>query len=167
MLVDGYFVSLKRWYIIDTIPLSSINKSLLFASNCSFAIRLIKMKTLIIDAALEKIFFKIIDNSKLYTTEHLNCRENFDNFVDLLFKFFEQSNVNIKEIDNIFINQGPGKFSGIRTSISVAKSLSLSGNINLYGFNSDQYLDKNHKSLIKLAKEGVLKKNLIKPNYSS
>ena len=62
---------------------------------------------------------------------------------------------------------GIGRFlvRGIRASISVAKSLSLTNNLDLYGFNSDQFLEKNHEKLIKLAYEGVLKKNLIKPNY--
>ncbi len=123
------------------------------------------MKILIIDAALDKILFKIIDKDQSYTTDHLNCRENFDNFVELLFSFLKRNNTNIGEINKIFVNQGPGKFSGIRASISVAKSLSLTNNLDLYGFNSDQFLEKNHEKLIKLANEGVLKKNLIKPNY--
>ena len=125
------------------------------------------MKILIIDAALEKIYFKIIYNNKLYTTEYSNCRENFDNFVELLFGFLEKNNVKIHEIEKLFINHGPGKFSGIRTSLSVAKSLSFVHKLDLYCFKSDQYLHKNHKKLIKLAHEGVIKKNLIKPNYSS
>ncbi len=82
------------------------------------------MINLIIDAAKDKIFFKIIANDKSYTSEYINSRENFDKFVVLLFKFLEKNRINIKEINNIFINQG-------------------------------------------LFNKGFLRKNLIKPQYSS
>ena len=125
------------------------------------------MKILIIDAAQDKIFFKIIVNNKSYTVEHLNNKKNFDNFVTLLFNFIKKNNLNIKNLSKIFVNQGPGKFSGIRTSLSVAKSICLVNKIDLYAFNSSQYLHQNHQNLIVLAKNKKLKKNLIKPNYSS
>ena len=44
----------------------------------------------------------------------------------------------ISKIDNILVNQGPGKFSGIRSSIALAKALSITNKLNLYGFNSQQ-----------------------------
>ena len=125
------------------------------------------MKILIIDAAQDKIFFKIIVNNKSYTTEHLNNKKNFDNFVTLLFNFIKKNNLNIKNLSKIFVNQGPGKFSGIRTSLSVAKSICLVNNIDLYAFNSNQYLSQNHQKLMVLAKNNKIKKNLINPNYSS
>ena len=125
------------------------------------------MINLIIDAAKDKIFFKIIADHKPYTSEYINSRENFDKFVVLLFKFLEKNRINIKEINNIFINQGPGKFSGIRASLAVAKGLSVSNQLNLYGFNSDQVNDQNYNEIIDLFNKGLLKKNLIKPQYSS
>ena len=125
------------------------------------------MNNLIIDAANDKILFKIIAENKSYTSEIPNDRENFDKFAQLLFNFFEEKNVKIKDVKNIFINQGPGKFSGIRTSISVAKALSVTNNIDLYGFSSNQLIKKDYKEILDLYEQGVLKKNLIKPIYSS
>ena len=125
------------------------------------------MNNLIIDAANDKILFKIIAENKSYTSEIPNDRENFDKFAQLLFNFFEEKNIKIKDVKNIFINQGPGKFSGIRTSISVAKALSLTNNIDLYGFSSNQLIKKDYKEILDLYEQGVLKKNLIKPIYSS
>ena len=125
------------------------------------------MINLIIDAAKDKIFFKIIADDKSYTSEYINSSENFDKFVVLLFKFLEKNRINIKEINNIFINQGPGKFSGIRASLAVAKGLSVSNQLNLYGFNSNQVNDQNYNEIIELFNKGLLRKNLIKPQYSS
>ena len=127
----------------------------------------INMINLIIDAAKDKIFFKIIADDKSYISEYINSRENFDKFVVLLFKFLEKNRINIKEINNIFINQGPGKFSGTRASLAAAKGLSVSHQFNLYGFDSNQVNDQNYNEIIDLFNKGLLRKNLIKPQYSS
>ena len=126
-----------------------------------------QMNNLIIDAADEKIFFKIITDNKSYTSDYPNSRENFDKFVLLLFNFLEENRIKIQEINNIFVNQGPGKFSGIRSSISIVKALSINNKLNLYGFNSEQVKGKNYDNIIDLFNKGLLIKNLIKPQYSS
>ena len=126
-----------------------------------------QMNNLIIDAADEKIFFKIIINNKSYISDYPNSRENFDKFVILLFKFLKENKIEIHEINNVFVNQGPGKFSGIRSSISIAKALSFNNKLNLYGFNSEHIKDKNYDNIINLFNRGLLIKNLIKPQYSS
>jgi len=125
------------------------------------------MNNLIIDAASEKILFIIITITKSYTSEYPNSRENFDKLVILLFNFLKENNMKINDINNIFVNQGPGKFSGIRSSIAVAKALSITNNLDLYGFNSNQVEKKNYKKILNLYEKGILKKNLIKPLYLS
>ena len=125
------------------------------------------MNNLIIDAANDKIFFKIIADKKSYTSEIVNNRENFDKLALLVFKFLDDNHFDIYKINNIFINQGPGKFSGIRASLATAKALSFSNKIDLYGFNSDQIINKNYEKIIDLFDKGLLIKNLIKPNYLS
>tara|TARA_B100000524_G_scaffold244110_1_gene130821 strand:- start:211 stop:582 length:372 start_codon:yes stop_codon:yes gene_type:complete len=123
------------------------------------------MITLIIDAAKEKVFFKIINGNKSYTNEFSNSRENFDKFTGLLFNFLKKNNINVNKINNILINQGPGKSSSIRTSISVAKALSVTSKLNLYGFKSNQIKNKNYNEIFELFDKGKLKKNLIKLSY--
>ena len=125
------------------------------------------MNNLIIDAANEKILFKIITITKSYTSEYPNSRENFDKLTILLFNFLKENNMKISKIDNILVNQGPGKFSGIRSSIALAKALSITNKLNLYGFNSQQIELKDYKKVLSLLKKGILKKNLIKPEYLS
>ena len=123
------------------------------------------MKNLIIDAAADKIFFKIINDNESYTSDYPSSRENFDKFLTLLFNFLNKNKINIKEINNIFVNQGPGKFSGIRTSISVAKALSFTNKLNLYGFDSKLVKNQNYDEIIDLFNKRLLIKNLIKPQY--
>ena len=140
---------------------------LLFVSALEFIVKKIKMKNLIIDAATDRIFFKIISDNESYTSDYPNSRENFDKFATLLFDFLKENKLNIKEINNILINQGPGKFSGIRISISAAKALSFTNKLNLYGFNSKYVRNQNYDKIIDLFNKGHLIKNLIKPQYSS
>tara|TARA_Y100000741_G_scaffold62240_1_gene44060 strand:+ start:34 stop:402 length:369 start_codon:yes stop_codon:yes gene_type:complete len=121
------------------------------------------MKNLIIDATKEKIFFSIITNTQSYNTSYINSRENFDKFMDFLLDFFKKNKIKLKDIEKIFVNEGPGKLSNIRTSIAIAKAIALSKNISLYGFNSKDFDGKNYKKLIKLEKNNQLNKDLIKP----
>ena len=123
------------------------------------------MNNLIIDAANDKIFFTIIDDNKSYTSEFINNRENFDKLTILLVKFLEKNQLNIKNLSNIFVNQGPGKFSGIRASLAVVKGISFANKIDLYGFNSNQVINQNYKEIVELFDKGLLNKNLIKPHY--
>ncbi len=123
------------------------------------------MNNLIIDAANDKIFFTIIADNKSYTSEFSNNRENFDKLTILIVKFLENHHLNIKNLSNIFVNQGPGKFSGIRASLATAKAISFINKIDLYGFNSDQVIKQNYAKIIDLFNKGVLIKNLIKPQY--
>ena len=123
------------------------------------------MNNLIIDAANDKIFFIIIADSKSYTSEFSNNRENFDKLAILVVKFLENHHLNIKNLNNIFVNQGPGRFSGIRASLAIAKALSFANKIDLYGFSSDQIIDQNYMEIIKLFNKGLLNKNLIKLQY--
>jgi len=104
-------------------------------------------------------------DDKSYTSEFINNRENFDKLTILIVKFLENHELNLKNISNIFVNQGPGKFSGIRASLSTAKALCFVNKIDLYGFNSDQIIDKNYGKIIDLFNKGLLIKNLIKPQY--
>ena len=64
--------------------------------------------------------------------------DKYDN--DLLMKhildFFKENNSEFNDISEIFVNQGPGNFSGLRGSLATAKGISLSKNLKLIGFNT-------------------------------
>ena len=125
------------------------------------------MINLIIDAANEKIVFVIITDEQSYTTSHINSRQNFDNFMKLLSKFLKKIKIKISNINRIFVHLGPGKFTSLRISLSIAKAISFANNTSLIGFQSNNLINKNYKNLIKLDKKKLKNKGLIKPIYSS
>ena len=121
---------------------------------------------LIVDAAKDKVFLEIIINEQSYTNEYSNTKENFDKMSLIIFDFLKKNNLKLEYIKNLFVNVGPGKFSSIRSSIVSCKALSISNNINLYGFSSNQIKNNDYKKLLELSEKGVLMKNLINPIYS-
>ena len=125
------------------------------------------MINLIIDAANERIVFAIVTEERSYTTTYINSRENFDNFMKLIKNFFNKKKIKISDLDRIYVNLGPGKFTSLRISLSIAKGISLTNKATLIGFKSDDLINKNYKNLIKLYKKKISIKSLIKPIYSS
>ena len=123
------------------------------------------MKILIVDAARDKIFFKIITDKESYTSDYFNSRENFDKFNVLLSSFFMNNNIKIKDIDVAFINQGPGNYSSIRISIATIKALKLVNSFDLYGFKTEDVINENYDKIIELFKKGDLIKDYIKIQY--
>ena len=125
------------------------------------------MNFLVIDGTQDKINFFSYFNNNSYSKSFQFSKNNNEKFSTLLFSFLNENNINLNELSNVFVNQGPGKFSGIRTSIAVAKALSITNKLNLYGFNSEELKGMNYMHIIDLYNEGRLTKNLINPVYSS
>ena len=125
------------------------------------------MNFLVIDGSQDKINFFCNFNNNSYHKTIKASKNNNEKFSIELFKFFDENSIKLGQLNNIFVNQGPGKFSGIRTSIAVAKALSITNKLNLYGFNFNDLQDMNYKNVVDLYEKGVLTKNLINPVYSS
>ena len=125
------------------------------------------MNFLVIDGATDKICFFSHYNNNSYNKSFESSKNNYEKFSILLFDFLNQNNINLSKISHLFVNQGPGSFSGIRTSIAVAKGLTITNKLNLYGFNSHDLKDMNYKNIVFLYEQGCLTKNLIKPLYIS
>ena len=125
------------------------------------------MNFLVIDGAQDKINFFSCFNNNSYHKSIEPSKDNNEKFSMALFDFFDENSIKPSELNHIFVNQGPGKFSGIRTSIAVAKALSITNNLNLYGFSSKEIKNMDYNNIINLYKKGMLIKNLINPIYSS
>jgi len=125
------------------------------------------MNFLVIDGASDKIYFFLHFNNNSYNQSFESSKNNYEKFSILLFDFLNQNNINLSKISHLFVNQGPGRFSGIRTSIAVAKGLSITNKLNLYGFSSNDLKNMDYMNVVSLYEKGGLTKNLIKPLYIS
>ena len=125
------------------------------------------MNFLVIDGTQDKIKFFLHFNNNSYHKSFEASKNNNEQFSLLLFNFINENNIEASELNNIFVNQGPGKFSGIRTSIAVAKAISFTNSLNLYGYNSNDLKDMNYNNIIDLYEKELIAKNLINPVYSS
>ena len=109
------------------------------------------MNFLVIDGAQDKInFFSIFNNNSYHKTIKAN-KNNNEKLSMELFKFFEENSIKQSKLKNIIVNQGPGKFSGIRSTIAVAKALSITNKLDLYGFNSNDLNGTNYDHVINWA----------------
>jgi tRNA threonylcarbamoyl adenosine modification protein YeaZ len=102
-----------------------------------------------------KSFIKLLQNSK----------SNNDSLMKQISTFFQENGKKVEDIHHIFVNQGPGNFSGLRTSLAIAKGISLSKNLNLFGYNTfiwscSKFLNKNDNiySFIEFRKKFFLQK---------
>ena len=116
---------------------------------------------------MDKIYFFSHFNNNSYNQSFESSKNNYEKFSILLFDFLNQNNINLSKISHLFVNQGPGSFSGIRTSIAVAKGLSITNKLNLYGFSSNDLNNMDYMNVVSLYEKERLTKNLIKPLYIS
>ena len=93
------------------------------------------MNFLSIDGALKNIVLFSKVNNKCYFESFQSKKNNYENLSVLLIKFLNKNNINLNKIQNIFVNQGPGNFSALRTSIAVAKGFSITKNLKIFGYN--------------------------------
>ncbi len=75
--------------------------------------------------------------------------------------------VNVNKNFSVLINYGPGKFSSIRTSLSVAKGIKISKNTKLFGYKDTDLPQFNLENIEILISKNLFEKNLIKPIYLS
>ena len=87
--------------------------------------------------------------------------------MELILNFLYKKKIKLSEINRIFVNLGPGKFTSLRISLSIAKAISIANDAVLVGYKSKDLINKNYKNLVKLNNKKSLINSLIKPIYSS
>ena len=76
--------------------------------------------------AKSKTFRKVLQSDKFIN----------DLIAERILDFLGKNKLKLEDIDQIFVNQGPGSFSGIRTSLAIAKGISISKKIKLFGYDT-------------------------------
>jgi len=82
----------------------------------------------------KNIVFKFKD--KFYINKIKTDSNNNQEIIDDILNLIKETNIKTKEKFDVLVNLGPGSFSGIRISLSVAKGIKLIKKVNLFGFNS-------------------------------
>ena len=111
------------------------------------------MNILAFDTSTEKFSISILKNNKVVLNLSKILNKTYSKFlIPLLKESLEQSNLDIKKINNIIISLGPGSFTGVRIGIAAAKGLGIPHKINILGFNNMdvlvQSIDSNSKEKI-------------------
>ena len=68
---------------------------------------------------------------------------------------------------SIIVNNGPGSFSAIRTSLSVAKGIKIACGASIYGYKDFNLTEFTLKNIELLIKNNLLENKLINPVYMS
>ena len=113
----------------------------------------------------DKIGLRINENFYIHELDYkIN---NNDQLVSNILNLVKKYKVNINSKFSIIVNIGPGSFSAIRTSISVAKGIKISKNINLYGFRNTDLKQFDLANIELLIGKDLIQNKLIKPIYLS
>lgn len=92
---------------------------------------------------------------------------NKDMLVSNIFNFLKEKAVNLDKKFSILINTGPGSFSAIRISLSIAKGIKITKGVSLYGYKNKDLGQLNLKNIEFLIDKNLLENKLIKPVYLS
>ena len=112
----------------------------------------------------------IITSNDVYNITHENTKINYEKLTMIINDFLLAKNHKITDIAEIYINQGSGKFAGIKNSLSVVKAFKVAKKIDYYCYNLDKFngeQDLSYENIPNLCKKYKIKKNLINPNYIS
>ena len=128
------------------------------------------MNRLIIDAANENIFLMIINNNNIYNITYENSKTNYERLIILISDFLSKKDLNIKDVNFLYVNRGPGSFAGIRNSLSTIKAIHMVNNIDYFCYSLGDFKGENnikYENIPNLCDKFKIKKNLIKPLYIS
>jgi len=113
----------------------------------------------------DKIGLRINENFYIHELDY-KINKN-DQLVSNILNLVKKYKVNMNNKFSIIVNIGPGSFSTIRTSLSVAKGMIISKNINLYGFKNSDLKQFDPANIELLISKNLIQNKLIKPIYLS
>ena len=126
------------------------------------------MNKLIIDVVGEKILLMVIINNDIYNITEENTKINYEKLTIIIDDFLNTHELNLKDIDKIYLNRGPGSFAGIRNLLSIVKAYNLSNNIDYYCYSIQDFQgekDVKYENIPDLCEKFKIEKNLINPIY--
>ena len=107
-----------------------------------------------------------VNNNFFIKKLQTNIRNN-SLLVNNIFDLIKQKNANIGKNFSVIVNVGPGSFSGIRISLSIAKGMKIAKGVKIYGYKDTNLDEFDLKNIELLFKKNLIENNLIKPVYMS
>ena len=83
---------------------------------------------------LRSLFVKV--ENKTFNKILQSDKHNNDLLMKQILDFFTENDLSFNDISDILVNQGPGNFSALRSSLAIAKGISLARNLKLFGYNT-------------------------------
>ncbi len=103
------------------------------------------MKILTFDTSADKLFITLGEDNKVELTEVIcNTKEKYNSalLIPTIAKLLQIQNLSMEDIDVIGVNIGPGSFTGIRASATVARVIGQSLDIPVVGISSLEIIAK-------------------------
>ena len=108
--------------------------------------------------------------SNIYNITHENSKINYEKLTLIINDFLGSNKLKIGDINEIYINKGPGRFAGVRNSLSVVKAFNVAKKIDYYCYSLEEFKeedDVSHENIPYLCNKFKIKKNLINPVFIS
>ena len=112
-----------------------------------------------------KIGLRVKNNYYIHVIDQI-INQN-DHLVSNILNLVEKHKVILDDKFSIIVNIGPGSFSSLRTSISIAKGIKISKNINLYSYKNSDLKQFDVENIEVLINKNLIQNKLIKPIYLS
>ena len=85
--------------------------------------------------------------------------------VSNILNFTNKYKVKLNNKYSVIVNMGPGSYSSLRISLSVAKGIKIVHGSKLYGYKSDQLSELKLENIEILIKNNQLKNKMVNPIY--
>ena len=104
-------------------------------------------------------------NNKFFIEKLQNNINSNNQLVSNILSFINKHKVNLNEKYSVIVNMGPGSFSSLRISLSVAKGIRIVHGSKLYGYKNKQLSEFKLENIEILIKNKLLENKLINPIY--
>lgn len=95
------------------------------------------MRTMIIDTSTQLLIVSfVVDDKIIYEAKQMGSNNHSDHLLEYIKEGLKKANLEVKDFDRIIIGIGPGAYTGLRVSLTVAKMFSWTLNIPLYTISS-------------------------------
>ena len=91
---------------------------------------------LFMDSSTNYLYLALYSDKEISSFLRNGKNDHSETLVDVLDKFLKENNITVDDISEIFVGRGPGSYTGVRISGTVAKVLALIKNKKLYSFST-------------------------------